>query len=436
MNFYNNYSINEISEKLKKKKISPKALVQISKKSFQKNEKKIFAWNEISFSPKKIKNENKGILENIPFGAKDIFNTINFKTEKGSIHWKNYKAGNNARVIDNLINEGAILIGKTITAEFAVHHLNKTRNPYDLSKTPGTSSSGSAASVAVGTVPFALASQTAGSISRPSSFCGVWGMKPSFGLLPRTGVLKTSDTLDTLGFITSRVDNLKDILDVMRVKGPNYPFVYNNIEKKKKLVNFKTIRIGFVVTDRCLYANDYVKKDFQKFIQKLKRKFVVQEIKWPKKLKNLGLLHEIIYKKNLSYYFSKEYKDKSKKVSKIMNQMIIQGQKISTKKYLESLNQQKKVILEIDKLFKKYDVIFSMATGSSALNLNDIELPDSSLIWTLSHVPCICFPYNQDPNGLPYGFHAITKKWNDFNLIYIMEEFAKNGLIRKNSYEP
>ena len=76
-----------------------------------------------------------------------------------------------------------------------------------------------------------LTSQTAGSISRPSSFCGVWGMKPSFGLLPRTGVLKTSDTLDTLGFITSRVDNLHDILDIMRVKGPNYPYVFNNVEK-------------------------------------------------------------------------------------------------------------------------------------------------------------------------------------------------------------
>ena len=167
-------------------------------------------------------------------------------------------------------------------------------------------------------------------------------MKPSFGLLPRTGVLKTSDTLDTLGFITSRVDNIRDILEIMRVKGPNYPFVYNNLENKKKKLNLKKIKIGFVVTDRCLHANDYVRNDFLKFIQKLKKNFDVKEIIWPKKLKNLGLLHETIYTKNLSYYFSKEYKEKSKKISKIMNQMIFQGKKISTKKYLESLSQQKK----------------------------------------------------------------------------------------------
>ena len=119
-----------------------------------------------------------------------------------------------------------------------------------------------------------------------------------------------------------------------------------------------------------------------------------------------------------------------------MNQMIFQGKKISTKKYLESLSQQKKVIIEIYKLFKKFDVVFSMATGSSAIKLNEVELPDSSLIWTLSHIPCICFPYNQDSNGLPYGFHALSKKWNDFNLIYIMEQLAKNGFIKKNSFEP
>ena len=114
----------------------------------------------------------------------------------GSVIWKNFFPGNNARVVDKLINEGCLSIGKTVTAEFAVHELNKTLNPYDVTKTPGTSSSGSAVVVSTGMVPFALGTQTAGSIIRPASFCGVWGMKPSYGLIPRTGVLKTSDTLD------------------------------------------------------------------------------------------------------------------------------------------------------------------------------------------------------------------------------------------------
>ena len=86
--------------------------------------------------------------------------------------------------------------------------------------------------VCTGDVPFALASQTAGSIIRPASFCGVWGMKPSFGLIARTGVLKTNDTLDTIGFMTSNIYNLNIILENIRLKGPNYPLIYKNIDKK------------------------------------------------------------------------------------------------------------------------------------------------------------------------------------------------------------
>ena len=156
-------------------------------------------------------------IEGIPFGVKDIFNTSFFPTQMGSPIWKNFTPGNNARVVDSLLLAGGLVAGKTVTAEFAVHALNETRNPHDLSKTPGTSSSGSAAAVATGMVPFALASQTAGSIIRPASFCGVWGMKPSFGMIPRTGVLKTTDSLDTIGFVAAHAKSLRKILDHTRV---------------------------------------------------------------------------------------------------------------------------------------------------------------------------------------------------------------------------
>ena len=160
-------------------------------------------------------------------------NTISFKTEMGSKLWKRFTPGNNARIIDDLISNGATLVGKTVTAEFAVHHLNKTLNPHDIKRTPGTSSSGSAVCVSNGDVPFSLGTQSAASINRPASFCGVWGFKPSFGLISRTGILKTCDTLDTVGFFTSHQKNLKFILEAVRLKGKNHPFVYKNIDIKK-----------------------------------------------------------------------------------------------------------------------------------------------------------------------------------------------------------
>ena len=133
-------------------------------------------------------------LEGLPVGVKDIFNTADFPTQMGSPLWQGFTPGNDARVLYDMKRLGAIVPGKTVTAEFAVHSLGKTLNPHAGNRTPGTSSSGSAVAVATGMVSVALGTQTAGSIIRPASFCGVWGCKPSFGLVPRTGTLKTTDS--------------------------------------------------------------------------------------------------------------------------------------------------------------------------------------------------------------------------------------------------
>ena len=148
-------------------------------------------------------------LEGIPVGVKDVFNTTEFPTEMGSEIWQGFTPGNDARVVYYLKNAGGLIAGKTVTAEFAVHALNETLNPHDITVTPGTSSSGSAVAVSLGMVPVALGTQTGASIIRPASFCGVYGYKPSFGLLPRTGSLKTTDSLDTVGVFVANPNDLK-----------------------------------------------------------------------------------------------------------------------------------------------------------------------------------------------------------------------------------
>ena len=134
------------------------------------------------------------------FTVKDIFNTYIFPTEMGSPIWKGFKAGNNARVITSILNAGYNFIGKTVTSEFAVHSDTTTLNPLNKKRITGTSSSGSAVSVLLGESDISLATQSGASISRPASYCGVLGFKPSFGLMPRTGILKTCDPFDTVGF--------------------------------------------------------------------------------------------------------------------------------------------------------------------------------------------------------------------------------------------
>ncbi|XGB40691.1 MAG: amidase [Cyanobacteria bacterium LVE1205-1] len=290
-------------------------------------------------------------LDGMPFGVKDIFNTKQYATEMGSKLWKNFTPGNNARVVDSVIGAGGLVVGKTVTAEFGVHALNETLNPHDRSKTPGTSSSGSAAAVATGMVPFALATQTAGSIVRPASFCGVWGMKPSFGMIPRTGVLKTTDSLDTIGFIAAHGESLRSILDVVRVKGPDYPYVYRIVDKNgthPKQSN-RSWRIGFVRTHTWNAAESYAKRAIEIFVDQIGNQvgFEVEEINWPCELERSHRLHETIYNKSISYYFSNEFKSRDSISLSIAN-MIQTGESITPAQYKLALLDQEQYCEEIE----------------------------------------------------------------------------------------
>ena len=163
-------------------------------------------------------------------------------TEHGSPLFANYMPGNDARVVTDLKRAGAIPLGKTVTAEFAVHKAGSTKNPLDLERSCGTSSSGSAAAVASFMVPIALSSQTASSTIRPASYCGIYGYKPSFGLLPRTAMLKTTDTLDTVGIMARSVADLRMTFEQLKVQGDNYPVINKEMlrpdRKRKKAENW------------------------------------------------------------------------------------------------------------------------------------------------------------------------------------------------------
>jgi amidase len=161
-------------------------------------EPSIHAWVQIAPQPA----TGFGLLSGIPFGAKDIIETRGLATEYGSPIYKGRIGTSDAAIVRALRDRGAILLGKTQTTAFAYRTPAPTRNPHNLAHTPGGSSSGSAAAVAAGMVPFALGSQTQGSVLRPASYCGVTGFKPSYGVLPMEGVLPVAPTLDTLGLFT------------------------------------------------------------------------------------------------------------------------------------------------------------------------------------------------------------------------------------------
>jgi len=154
-------------------------------------------------------------LLGVPVAVKDVFDTAGLVTEYGSPIYRGYEPRADAAVVRLLLAAGAVIVGKTKTCEFAFMNPTDTRNPLAAERTPGGSSSGSAAAVAARLVPLALGTQTAGSIVRPASYCGVLGLKPTFGLIPLAGALPTSATLDTAGVFARSADDLEVALDAL-----------------------------------------------------------------------------------------------------------------------------------------------------------------------------------------------------------------------------
>ncbi len=423
------FSIKKIVDFYKKRKIGVMEVAKLCIKNVNGINSNYKAW--VSFDSEKLlknakisqerilKGEQLGFLEGIPVGVKDTINTNDFPTQMGSPIWKDFTPGNDARVVFNLKESGAIIAGKTDTAEFGVHSLGLSLNPHDITRTPGTSSSGSAIAVSTGMVPITLGTQTAGSIIRPASFCGIYGVKSSFGLIPRTGTLKTTDSLDSLGYFAYHFEDLENIFDVVRVHGSNYPLSNNALSDKERqsCPKNRPWKIGFVRTNAWSHAEVYAKESILKWAKKLAltNDIDVVEISLPASISESHLVHETIYNKTLSYYFKDELKYK-KLISPIMKKMIDTGNEITLDEYKNALDKQEQLAQSMDEFFHEYDILFTLSTAGHAPKREEIEKPDSALIWNMTYLPVISAPVFKSPEGLPFGLQLIARRYNDLLL--------------------
>jgi Asp-tRNA(Asn)/Glu-tRNA(Gln) amidotransferase A subunit family amidase len=362
-------------------------------------------------------------LSFMPFGIKDIFNTRVLPTSMGSNIWKGFKAGNNARIVDKIMESGGIVFSKTTTAEFAVHFISpgKTLNPYNIKHITGTSSSGSAVAVACGALPISLGTQTAGSIIRPASFCGVYGFKPSFGSLDRTGVLKTNDTFDTIGFISADIYGIKKSFFSLFQKGNDYPYSkkYFSFFEKYKTIGKSKIKVGVLSNELNVLKGfkNYVSNDFESFLSIISVNYDIVELKNISFLNSIHPIHELMYSKSLSYYFQNEIKQ-NQQVSNVMLDMIRRGEDITSEDYVNSLKTQPILTKKFENIFENVDFIVVPSTASFAPEITQNEIDDTCLIWTFFGYPSITIPLFYDENNkLPYGLQIIAKKYEDFALL-------------------
>lgn len=422
------YDATGLIELLHSHKITPREVVEAFLTVIAQKDSELYAWEYLN---KDIINKQITKLEKLdpnthplwglPIGIKDNYNTFDMPTQMGSPIWKDFTPGNDARVVHYLRRNGALILGKTTTAEFAVHYQDKTRNPHDLSRSPGTSSSGSAVAVAANMVPVTFGSQTAGSISRPASYCGVYGYKPTFGILPRVGVLKTTDTLDTLGFLTKSARDLRLVLDASRVHGQNYEYVHQYLDNYSSIPK-KKFKIGLIKHPKWHLTDNIAINAFDSFVNKLDPTlFQVEEVKCPRDMDKIHDIHGVIYDKTLSYYFREEFKQGTL-ISPIFNDIITRGQHITLDQYKQALTEQTRLSLEYETYFAPYDVLLTLTTADEApIGLTTPDIQDSNLIWTFLGMPTVSVPALKGKNGLPIGVLAIAKKYDDYTLLECIE---------------
>lgn len=372
-----------------------------------------------------------GPLWGIPVGIKDIFNTRDMPTCMGSPIFAGFEPGNDARVVFYLRQAGATIPGKTVTAEFAVHALDKTRNPHDPRHSPGTSSSGSAAAVAAGMVPVALGTQTAGSIVRPASYCGVYGCKPSFGLVPRTGMLKTTDTLDQVGFFARSVADLELLFDVVRVHGRDFPLsdaALNDVSRQS--VAGRALRVGIVSSSLWVWhqAAPYARNALEAFAVAVGEQAEVEEVRLPERFNGAHDLHARIYNKTLAYYFREEF-EQNQLISEVLNEMIVAGQRVTLEQYRQALDGQAALARELESIFERYDVLLSLSTAGAAPPWGEADIPDTALVWSLCGVPVVSAPAFTAPTGMPFGVQVVARRYNDYLLFAVLHLLEERGLI-------
>lgn len=364
--------------------------------------------------------ELSGRLAGLPVGVKDIYNTEDMPTSHGSGLFAGYTPGNDARAVTNLRREAAIMVGKTVTAEFAVHTPNGTRNPHDLARSSGTSSSGSAVAVATAMVPVALASQTAGSIIRPASYCGVFGFKPSYGTIPRTAMLKTTDTLDTVGFMARSVPDLSLLFDIMRVRGLNYPIVDAAMaDSCRRKPDARTWRVGVLDGPKSNLVAPAVCQDFAAAQSRLEAAGCeLRPLRLPALFDGAHEVHETLYRRSLCYYFRMEWESGKHEFSPGLAAMIAGGTQVSMAQYEAALRDQAAIAKTYDELLTDVDVVICPSTADEApVGLDSPDIPDHGLIFTMCYAPSLSVPLLRGSTGLPVGLQVAARRFHDYDLL-------------------
>ena len=351
-----------------------------------------------------------GALQGVPIGMKDIIDTEDMPTEYGSPIYKGHRPANDAACVALSRRAGGVIMGKTVTTEFANRYPGKTRNPFDPERTPGGSSSGSAAAVGDFMVPLAIGTQTTASTLRPASFCGCVGYRPTWGDLRCVGVKEAAGSLDTLGLIARSVDDIALYRDVLLGSKPE-PLA-DDIGSK--------LRVGFCRTpmwDECEPATQSLLEGLARRLSALGAE--VKDVTLPTDFSRISEAHRWISSFEFSRNFSWEIDHHWDRISEALrNGRLKDGLSCSFDQYRQARDFAERCRAMLSDAFGDRDVLLvPAASGEAPIGLNSTGNASFCAIWTTMHVPAVTLPLFKGPKGLPVGAQFVARRNADRKLM-------------------
>ena len=331
-----------------------------------------------------------GNLHGIPFGVKDIFDTAGLATEWGSPLYRGRVPANDAALVAHLREAGAIVLGKTHTTAFAYFDPGPTTNPHDSEHTPGGSSSGSAAAVADRMIPFALGSQTQGSVIRPASFCGVVGFKPSFGQLPTEGVMPFAPTLDQMGLFTPTVDDMAFLWRATR-----------GASEGKAPADRLAAPPWPIGTD----LEPEMQTAFRQALERLRMAgFAVDPVSLPESFHKLPPATKCVMRFEAAEVHRRPFEQHGREIGAKLFELIGEGRKTARSEYESSLEVLDRARADFAALTREFPVwVTPAAPGPAPQGLASTGDPCCNLPFTALGVPALSFPFDRSQSGLPLG---------------------------------
>lgn len=360
-----------------------------------------------------------GPLHGVPVGVKDIIDTTDMPTEDGTVLHAGRMPHGDAAVVARLRASGAVILGKTVTTELATYSPGKTRNPHAIDRTPGGSSSGSAAAVAAAMVPLALGTQTNGSLIRPAAFCGVYAYKPTHGWVPRTGVLKLSRTLDTVGVFARSLEDLAlageqlaghddgDPDTRVRARPPLAAVAAEEPPLPPKLALVKTHlweQADPALRDAFAELQDVLGTDCEEYVL-------------PESLRQAWDWQRTIMEAEMAANLDQEWERGRERLSAPLQAQLARGREVRAFDYQQAVGRIARLNEGFEELFDRYDAILTPSAPGSAPALATTGDPSFCTPWSLTGMPALNLPLLAGADGLPIGVQLVGRRDADARLM-------------------